>query len=389
MISLPRLLCIRGGARREIGSALDQFGIRRPLLITDKFMVKAGHAGELVDLASDVCPNMDVFDETVPEPTSYCLEHALNVFRQGGYDGIVALGGGSPIDLAKAVSVIGHDDLDLSKYRAPNNPAPGYPVVALPTTAGTGSEVTKATVITDSKTHEKILCMAPAFQPVAALVDYEYTMSCPKTLTSHTGLDALTHAIESYVSRKRNGFSDALALAAMGAIGKHIRTVCTEPTNRTAREAMMLGATQAGMAFSNASVALVHGMARPLGAHFGIPHGLSNAMLLPVVTGFSVQADVARYADCARAMGIDVQKGADLRAVELLLEELVRLNHDLRIPTPKQYGVDHERYFRLVPLMVDQAIASGSPGNNPRIATASEMFELYTDAYTHDEYAFA
>ena len=154
--------------------------------------------------------------------------------------------------------------------------------------------------------------------------------------------------------------------------------VCVrEPGNREAREAMMLAATQAGMAFSNASVALVHGMSRPLGAHFHIPHGLSNAMLLPAVTAFSVEAALERYADCARAMGIAQAEDTNEKAVDLLIRGLYRRNAELEVPSPKQFGIAEERYFAKIPLMAEQALASGSPQNNPRIPTAEEIDALY------------
>ena len=163
----------------------------------------------------------------------------------------------------------------------PRSPRPGLPLVAIPTTAGTGSEVTRFTVITDTESDEKMLIAGLACCPLAAIVDYELTLTMPLRLTADTGLDSLTHAIEAYVSRRASPYTDGLAKNAMGLIARHIRTACAEPGNRAAREAMMLGATTAGMAFSNSSVALVHGMSRPIGAFFHVPHGLSNAMLLP------------------------------------------------------------------------------------------------------------
>ena len=212
--------------------------------------------------------------------------------------------------------------------------------MAIPTTAGTGSEVTRFTVITDTETDEKMLIAGLACCPIAAIVDYELTLTMPLRLTADTGLDSLTHAIEAYVSRRANPFTDGLAKNAMGLIARHIRTACAEPDNRAAREAMMLGATTAGMAFSNASVALVHGMSRPIGAFFHVPHGLSNAMLLPEITAFSAPAALERYADCARAMGVAEEGEGSQAAVARLLDELRRLNEDLKVPTPRAWGID-------------------------------------------------
>ena len=172
-----------------------------------------------------------------------------------------------------------------------------------------------------------------------------------------------------------------MAIAAMRLIAKHLRTACAEPQNDAAREAMMLGATQAGMAFSNASVALVHGMSRPIGAFFHVPHGLSNAMLLPELTAFSAPAALTRYAECAHAMGLADPAEGDQASVGRLIEGLRALNRDLDVPSPERYGVPRERYFELMPTMAQQALASGSPGNNPRVPTVEEMVELYTRCY--------
>jgi alcohol dehydrogenase class IV len=260
-------------------------------------------------------------------------------------------------------------------------PQMGPPVVAIPTTAGTGSEVTRFTVITDSETDEKMLIAGLACCPIAAIVDYELTMTMPLRLTADTGLDSLTHAIEAYVSRRASPFTDGLARSAMGLIAGHIRIACAEPDNQPAREAMMLGATTAGMAFSNASVCLVHGMSRPIGAFFHVPHGLSNAMLLPEITAFSAPAALDRYADCARAMGVADESEGSQGAVARLLDELRRLNRDLQVPSPREWVIDASRWEALLPIMASQAAASGSPANNPRVPTGDEIIDLYRRVY--------
>jgi alcohol dehydrogenase class IV len=217
--------------------------------------------------------------------------------------------------------------------------------------------------------------------PAAALVDYELTLTAPYRLTADTGLDSLTHGIEAYVSRKANPHTDMLALNAIRLIYRNIRQACRTPDDREAREAMMLAATQAGLAFSNASVALVHGMSRPIGAFFHVPHGLSNAMLLPAVTAFSVEAAPQRYADCARAMGVADAADPDPVALDKLLDALRGLNQELKVPSPKVYGIDEKRFFELMPTMAQQALASGSPNNNPRIPTVDEIVALYKQAW--------
>jgi alcohol dehydrogenase class IV len=271
---------------------------------------------------------------------------------------------------------------NIQDYKVPHQAnESGLPIIAIPTTAGTGSEVTKVTVITNKASDEKMLIMGLGCLPSAAIVDYELTYSVPYRTTADTGLDSLTHAIEAYVSAKHNPYTDTLALSAMGLIARNIRNACDEPDNSSAREAMMLAATQAGMAFSNASVCLVHGMSRPIGAFFHVAHGLSNAMLLPTITAFSADAAIDRYADCARAMGL-AESGTETEvAVNNLLAELRQLNKDLDVPSPKDYGINEEKYFSLLTTMAEQALASGSPNNNPRVPTVPEMTELYKEAW--------
>jgi alcohol dehydrogenase class IV len=381
-IALPRIMRVGGGASREIGAVLQGLGLNRPLIVTDKFLLSHGQVGRLKTALGSSGIAAEVFADTVPDPTVATVEAGLAALKAGDFDCVVGFGGGSPIDSAKAIAVLGRHGGAMHDYKAPHQmDRPGLPIIAVPTTAGTGSEATRFTVITDETTDEKMLCIGLAFLPVAALVDYELTLTKPLRLTADTGVDALTHAIEAYVSRRANPFSDSLALAAMKAIATNLRTVCREPDNRPAREAMMLAATQAGMAFSNASVALVHGMSRPIGAFFHVPHGLSNAMLLPVVTAFSAGAALGRYADCARAMGAASEHDADGPAVSNLLQELAQLNLDLSVPSPRAYGIDERRWQELLPVMAGQALASGSPANNPRIPSASEIEDLYRQVW--------
>lgn len=381
-ISVPGTLLIGGDALEKAAEVLKPLNMKRALIVTDRFMVDSGVADRLAGILFDAGIVTEVFADTVPEPTSDCLDQCLTALSRASYDGIVALGGGSPIDTAKAAAFLTVHGGAMRDYKAPLvNRAPGLPVVAIPTTAGTGSEVTKFTIISDSETHEKMLCAGPAFMPRVAIVDYKLTLSMPFRLTADTGIDALTHAIEAYVSRKANPFSDGMAKLAMKAIWDNLHTACFDPGNEAARAAVMLGANQAGMAFSNASVALVHGMSRPIGAHFHVAHGLSNAMLLPEVTAFSLSGAEKRYADCARIMGLAQVDESDAEAGQKLVEALRRLNTDLQVPGPKAYGLDGQRWQELLPLMAEQALASGSPGNNPRLATADEIVGLYQQVW--------
>ena len=381
-VTTPRLMAVGGGALAELPGMLQRLGLASPLIVTDPFLAGSGHLDRATAHLDRAGIPWTVFSDTVADPTTAVVEAGARRLAEGSFDSLVAIGGGSSIDTAKAISVLVANGGQMRDYKVPAEiPKAGPPIVAIPTTAGTGSEVTRFTVITDTETDEKMLIAGLACCPLAAIVDYELTLSMPLRLTADTGLDSLTHAIEAYVSRLANPFTDGLAKSAMGLIARHIRTACVEPDNRAAREAMMLGATTAGMAFSNASVALVHGMSRPIGAFFHVPHGLSNAMLLPEITAFSVPAAHERYADCARAMGVAEEGEGSQGAVARLLDELRRLNEDLHVPTPRAWGIDAARYEELLPVMAKQALGSGSPANNPRIPTSGEIIELYRRVY--------
>jgi alcohol dehydrogenase class IV len=382
LITAPRLMAIGGGALAELPGMLARLGLVRPLIVTDPFIAGCGILDRAIALFDAAGIGWAVFTDTVPDPTTEVIETGTARLRAGDFDSLVAIGGGSSIDTAKGMSVLFANGGHLRDYKVPNEiPRVGPPVVAIPTTAGTGSEVTRFTVVTDTETDEKMLIAGLACCPTAAIVDFELTLSMPLRLTADTGIDSLTHAIEAYVSRRASPFTDGLAKDAMGLIARNIRTACADPQNRAAREMMMLGATKAGMAFSNASVALVHGMSRPIGAFFHVPHGLSNAMLLPEITAFSAPAALERYADCARAMGVALEGEGSQAAVARLLDELRRLNTDLKVPSPRAYGIDRARYDELLPVMTSQAIASGSPANNPRVPTGEEIVELYRRVY--------
>jgi len=382
IVTMPRLMAVGGGALAELPAMLHRLGLANPMIVTDPFLARSGHLERATaQLERDGVP-WTVFSDTVADPTTAVVETGARRLAEGGFDSLVAIGGGSSIDTAKAMSILAANGGQMRDYKVPAEiPKAGPPIVAIPTTAGTGSEVTRFTVITDSETDEKMLIAGLACCPLAAIVDYQLTLSMPLRLTADTGLDSLTHAIEAYVSRRANPFTDGLAKSAMGLIARHIRTACAEPDSRAAREAMMLGATTAGMAFSNSSVCLVHGMSRPIGAFFHVPHGLSNAMLLPEITAFSAPAALERYADCARAMGVAEEDEGSQAAVARLLDELRGLNDDLKVPTPRAWGIEADRYQELLPVMASQALGSGSPANNPRIPTRDEIIELYHRVY--------
>ncbi|MEL7116440.1 MAG: iron-containing alcohol dehydrogenase [Pseudomonadota bacterium] len=378
-VQSPRIIRIGGGVTAETAEVLTQLGLSRPLVVTDPKVAQL-HLSTLTDVLDQAGMPWGLFDDVVEDPTDQCVDAGLSVFRAGDYDCILGFGGGSPMDTAKAISFMAVNPGHVRDYKAPTQiDRCGVPIILIPTTGGTGSELTRWCVITDTKQPEKYNLSGLACVATAALIDWTFTVTKPARITADTAVDSLTHAIEAFVSRRAFPYSDAFALSAMPLISTHVRRAYRDPSDGEARDALMLAAAQAGMAFSNASVALVHGMSRPIGAHFHVAHGLSNAMLLPTVTAFSVEAAPDRYAICARAMGLADDQSSDAAACEALIQGLRQLNADLSVPSPKDLG--HQADDAMLRLMAEQALASGSPNNNPRIPTVDEIIGLYKEMW--------
>ncbi len=378
----PRIIEIGGGTVAKAAELLARLGLSYPLIVTDPFMVSSGMIERLTGPLTEAGVKFGIFSDTIPEPTDIIIDTGVARMADAAYDCLIAFGGGSPIDTAKAMTILAAGGGKMRDYKVPAvADVAAVPLIAIPTTAGTGSECTRFTIITDTVHDEKMLIAGLGALPLAAIVDYELTFSVPPRITADTGVDSFTHALEAFVSRRATPFSDALAISAMRLIGANLRKAFHEPKNAEARAAMMLGATQAGLAFSNASVALVHGMSRPIGAHFHVPHGLSNAMLLPAITRFSLNAALPRYAEASRLSGFAQPDDADQLAGAKLVNGLDALNTELGVPTPGTFGISSVDWHAKKSLMAEQALASGSPGNNPRVPTHTEIMELYDIVY--------
>ena len=366
------------GSSENIGSLLKGQGYNRIFLVTDSVLWEIGALEKIIKSLNSEGLEFDKYDELPSEPTTDFISEGTQRFLQSGADSILAVGGGTPIDTAKGISVMAANPGSITDYTTPNSiKRPGIPVIAVPATAGTGSEVTIYTVITDNETDNKLLFTSPYLMPKIAVLDPLLTLTMPKSLTAATGLDALTHAIEAYVSVKSQPMTDLLALSAIRLLTANLPRAWKDGNDIDAREKNLLAAHQAGLAFGNASVALVHGMSRPVGAYFHIAHGVSNAVLLGPVTEFSISGNYSRYADIAEAMGIntdgmDAQEGAKTTAKAV--KDIIK---NLEVPTLIELGVDKTRFLAVIPEMIEAAIASGSPANNPRIATKEEMTGIY------------
>lgn len=382
-IVLPKIIQVGANALDLLPETLSSLGCHFPCIITDQTMLTLGYVAKVETLLTNAGLAFGIFADTMPEPDDMSIMSGLASVKKQNYDCLIALGGGSAIDSAKAIALLASHGGKMRDYKVPYIVSEiSMPVVAIPTTAGTGSEATKVTVISDSTTEEKMLCMGSGLIPAAAIVDYQFTLTLPSRIAADTGIDALTHAIEAYVSRKANPFSDQQAIAAMRLIAPNLIKVCKEPKNIAAKEAMMLGATLAGVAFSNASVGLVHGMSRPIGVHFHVPHGMSNAMLLPTITRYSLPGAAQKYAECAMYMGL-IENTRDIeKAHHKLISELVDINQILQVPTLAEFGIQKIQFMGLLPLMAKQALASGSPNNNPQIPSENDIIKLYESVWS-------
>ena len=381
--NIPPSIVTGAGAARELPVHAKRLGATKALLVTDEWMVRSGVAEPFAVMLREAGIQTEIFAGVQPDPSARNVDEGLAALRAAGADFIVSVGGGSPMDCAKAVAMLATNGGVVRDYMGYEKiPRPALPHIAIPTTAGTGSEVTRASVITDTERDEKMLLMSVQLVPNVALVDFELTMSMPPALTAAVGVDTLTHAIEAYVSKKANAVTDPIALACVDLCARFLRRAFHDGSDREAREGMALAACQGGMAFGNSSVCLVHGMSRPIGALFHVPHGISNAMLLPAVTRFSVRGAPPRYARVARVFRAASENQGDAAAADALVDALEALNRELGIPRLRDHPrMEEQRFSSSIEKMSSDALASGSPGNNPVVPTAGEIAALYREAW--------
>ncbi len=384
-ICVPRYLQIGKGSLNQLPEIIKIIGsVKSPLIVTDKQMVQFGYVKKLQDVLNKAGLKSNVFEETIPDPTDKVVLNGIDFLKKNKNDAVIGFGGGSPIDTAKAIAVLSQYSNDIQDYKPPGTfDKKGLPIIAIPTTAGTGSEVTHHAVIIDTRTNnlEKISCRGEGFVPIVSIIDYELTLSKPRRLTIDSAIDTLTHGIEAYVSKKATLFSDRMALDTIRLVTENIYAVEKNPKDIKAREGLMLAATLGGLAFSNASICLVHGMSRPLGSNFKVPHGLSNAMLLPTITEFSVEHAKSRYADCSRAGKFALADDDDDVACKKLLSGLYKINKDFEVPSMKDFGIDQKNFEDQLENMATDAEISGAPSLNPRVPSVKEMVNLYGEAW--------
>ncbi|MEG0394743.1 iron-containing alcohol dehydrogenase [Anaerorhabdus sp.] len=351
---------------------------KKALLVTDESMVKFGYVNTLIKLLEIKNTSYEIFDQVNFEPTDNCVMKGLELYQSTQCDFLIGLGGGSPLDAMKAIAMIASSDKPLTDYTSSSFEQTRPSMIAIPTTAGTGSETTQFTIITDTKRDIKMLLKGSKVLPDIAIIDPSFTLSAPSKVTASTGIDALCHAVEAYTSKKAQPLSSLYALDAIKKIFVSLPLCFSEPSNIDAREQMSIAAFEAGCAFNNASVTLIHGMSRPIGANFHIPHGLSNAVLMYSCLKYVENEAQDQFATIAREINCTTSLN-DRVACTDFFNALNNLLKTLYIPDLKDIIDDKDQFKSLIDKISKDAYDSGSPSNSLRNITVEDIQTIYTD----------
>ncbi|MCD8296036.1 MAG: lactaldehyde reductase [Prevotella sp.] len=365
------------GARKELPDVLKRLNLKKALVATDKGLIKVGTAKMVTDVLDVAGFPYEIYSEIKPNPTVTNVQRGVETFMSSGADCIIAIGGGSSMDTAKGIGIVVrnpefYDVVSLEGCAPTKNKS--IPIIALPTTAGTGAEVTINYVIIDEKNQKKMVCVDPNDIPAVAIVDPELMYSLPKGLTAATGMDALTHAIEGYITKGAWIMSDMYELQAIRMIANHLPTAVEQPTNPVGREGMALAQYIAAQAFSNVGLGLVHGMAHPMGALFDIPHGVANALLLPTIMEFNMPCCIEKFGVIAKTMGVDINGMSPEQAAQAACDTVKALAIRVGIP---QHLSDLGIKECDIPALAAQAINDVCTPGNPRDVTEQEIVDLY------------
>ena len=368
------------GSISQIVDEVKKRGFKKALVVTDKDLIKFKVATKVTQLLDNNGFSYQVFDEVMPNPTISIVQKGVEVFKQSGADYLIAIGGGAPQDTAKAIGIIINNpefaDVRSLEGVAPTK-KPAVPTIAIPTTAGTAAEVTINYVITDEENKRKFVCVDPHDIPAVAIIDSDMMTSMPASLKAATGVDALTHAIEGYITKGAWELSDMFHLKAIEVISRSLRDSVSGIAKGS--EDMALGQYIAGMGFSNVGLGLVHGMAHPLGAFYGTPHGVANAVLLPHIMAYNAEFTGEKYRDIAKAMGVALTENMTIEQVRKAAVNAVKqLNIDVGIPaTLKEIGVK----LNDIPALAQAAFDDVCTGGNPRDTNVREIEQLYHSIY--------
>lgn len=377
---IPGQIITGTGALAMAESKIKAMG-KKALIVTDKVMIQLGNAAHVEQALKNQGVDYVIYSEIIGEPTDIMIEAGLAIYQKEGCDLLIALGGGSPIDSMKAIGALVSNGGSISEYMGKVIDIPTPPMVAIPTTAGTGSEATQFTIITDTKKDIKMLLKGQVLMPDLAVIDPQFTMTAPPKITAATGLDALTHAIEAYTSKQAQALSDTFALSAVKRIFAYLPLAFKEGSNVEAREQMSVAALEAGIAFNNASVTLVHGMSRPIGALFHVAHGLSNAMLLKECLTYALDGAYEQFSELGRAIGVAVDTDTAEEASEKFLKAVEAICKELETPTLEEYGIDKDEFMKVVDKMAFDAMESGSPSNTRKNTTKEDLENIYKNLW--------
>lgn len=377
---VPGQIITGSGALTMAEETLKGLG-KKALIVTDKVMIQLGNCAKVETALKNQGIDYAIYSEIVGEPTDTMIENGLKVYKENGCDFLVALGGGSPIDSMKAIGSLVVNGGNISDYMGKVIDVEMPPLVAIPTTAGTGSEATQFTIIIDTKKDIKMLLKGKVLMPKLAIIDPQFTMTAPPKITAATGLDALCHAVEAYTSRKAQTLSDSFAMSAVKRIFKSLPVAFKDGKNEEARIQMSVAALEAGIAFNNASVTIIHGMSRPIGALFHVAHGLSNAMLMKECLGFALEGAYDRFADLGRAIGVADATDEDKAAAEKFLSAIEGIVKELETPTLAEFGIDKEEFFKVIDKMAYDAMDSGSPQNTMREVSEEQVKQIYRNLW--------
>lgn len=373
---LPTKIRYGAGMLKVLGEELRLLSAKKVMLITDRGLVKAGMAKRVTDIIEKEGLKFTIYDEIEANPKDYNVEACAEKARSESIDTIVAFGGGSPIDAAKAVTVLARQGGKVRDYQGKGKIKNDcLPLITIPTTAGTGSEVTFSSVITDTKKKFKFTIKSTAIAARTAIIDPELTLTVPPMITAATGIDALTHAIEGYTANCTEPIAEAVGLYAVEYIAPNIAEAVRNGSNIEARDKMMMGSLLAGLSFSHADVASVHCMAEALGSIYDAPHGMCNAILLPYVMEYNLPAVEYKYARIARAMGIEEKD--DHAAAVKGIEYIKILSKEIGLPGIKSLNVNTEDFE----LLAEMSVKNGSNDSNPRKITKDEYVMLFNKAY--------
>lgn len=375
---IPTVNLMGPGAVSDIGKQSGILGGAKALVVTDKHLIEAGIVNKVTALLGQSNIEFVIYDHVQPNPTVKNVDEGVSLYKEENCDIIIAVGGGSPIDCAKGIGLLltnggvinDYEGLDMSEKPMP-------PFIAVNTTAGTGSEMTRFTIITDTDRHIKMAIVDWHVTPNVSINDPELMVSMPKALTAATGMDALTHSVEAYVSTIATPVTDSAALKAIELISQYLRMAVANGENIEAREKMAYAEFLAGMAFNNASLGYVHAMAHQLGGFYDLPHGVCNAILLPHVARFNMIACPERFVDIAIAMGENVEGLSTMEAADKCLEAIQRLSGDIDIPDGLAgLGVKEDD----MPVLADNAMKDACSATNPRSATKEEIIQIFKNA---------